>query len=440
MGVTGVNRDVFVVNSANPEVDRLAGELARRGQLQKLVRRYANMGRRWERALQKVPALSHHYGSTMGRRALPPGLSATNVTDAGVSNDFLAAIALRAGGPLGLQANKYLLELRRQSIARKAAAMVGNAQLMVGNYGVSLLAFERVKRAGGHTVLNYPNAHHRFQSALCAEEAEREPRFAGTFTNEMTSLASVFDDECALADRILVGSSFARWTFEAAGLVTTNVAVVPYGCDTSMFCPNETAKPKDVFRAAFVGQLSQRKGLSYLLRGYEAFKGPGTELVLAGRPVGDPTILDPYRHLFTYLGSLPQRQIAALYKQTDVFVFPTLMEGMGLSLLEAMAAGLPVITTDRGTGDLVRDGIDGFMVPIRDPLAIAERLEYLRAHPEIRVAMGRAARSRALEFTWARYCQQAADLVTDLIGTGNAGIETKQAGAHATAGAHQFAI
>jgi glycosyltransferase involved in cell wall biosynthesis len=138
--------------------------------------------------------------------------------------------------------------------------------------------------------------------------------------------------------------------------------------------------------------------------------------LVAGRYVGDPAILHPYRSLYTYLGSLPQRRLAALFQQTDVFVFPTLMEGMGLSLLEAMSAGVPVITTDRGTGDLVRDGIEGFMVPIRDPHAIAEKLALLRDRPDLRAAMGRAARMRALAFTWERYCRHAADTVLQFAG------------------------
>jgi glycosyltransferase involved in cell wall biosynthesis len=417
MARTETNQGVFVVNSANPEVDRLAGELAGRGKLQTLVRRYANMGRPWERALAWFPPVSRQYANTMGKRTLPPGLERNQVMDAGVAFDFAAAAAIRVrSGPARLAANKWLLERRRRSIARKAASQAAKASAVVGNYGVSLRAFESIKRSGGCTILNYPNAHHRFQSELLAEEALREPRFAGTFTTETLSLAGVFDQECALADLILVGSSFARRTFQVAGLKTDNVAVVSYGCDTSMFAPDDAQRPDNIFRAVFVGQLSQRKGLSYLLRGYAAFRGAGTELVLAGRHVGDPEILSPYRWLYTYMGSIPQRRVAALFQQADVFVFPTLMEGMGLSLLQAMSSGLPVITTDRGTAELVRDGVEGFIVPIRDPGAIAERLELLRSCPELRIAMGRAARARALEFTWARYCRQAADTVLQFIG------------------------
>ena len=80
-------------------------------------------------------------------------------------------------------------------------------------------------------------------------------------------------------------------------------------------------------------------------------------------------------------------------------------------MLEAMASGLPVITTSHGPGDIVRDRVDGFIVPIRDPEAIVNTIEYLRANPEIRAEMGRSARARALEFTWKAYCEKAAQVV-----------------------------
>jgi glycosyltransferase involved in cell wall biosynthesis len=87
---------------------------------------------------------------------------------------------------------------------------------------------------------------------------------------------------------------------------------------------------------------------------------------------------------------------------------------MGIVVLEAMASGLPVITTPNGRGDLVRDGVDGFVVPIRDMNAIVERLEYLRAHPEERLRMGQNARERAKMFTWEHYRTKVADFIGSL--------------------------
>jgi glycosyltransferase involved in cell wall biosynthesis len=76
-----------------------------------------------------------------------------------------------------------------------------------------------------------------------------------------------------------------------------------------------------------------------------------------------------------------------------------------------MASGLPVICTTHGPGDLVRDGIDGFTVPIRDPEAIARRLEELRADPALGAWMGRNARARALAFSWDAYRTSAAERI-----------------------------
>ena len=119
--------------------------------------------------------------------------------------------------------------------------------------------------------------------------------------------------------------------------------------------------------------------------------------------LGIPVRYAPYRDLFRHVPHVPQHMLADLYRQADVFVFPTLIEGLGLVVLEAMASGLPVITTPNGPGDVVRDGIDGFVVPIRDSGAITEKLEFLRAHPDRRAEMGRNARERALSFTWKEY-------------------------------------
>lgn len=402
---------VLVVTSSNPEVDWLAARLCSVGNLEVCVRRYAYMSRWWERLLQHLPVISQFYSSTFGRRRLPFGLVPEKVVEAGVFYDFLFAALLRTKGSKALlRTSAHLSNMRSAAIARRGAFLSRNAKIVVANYGVALPAFQRVKRNGGRAILNYPNAHHRFQVRLLQEEAEREPEWASTFTTEITDKAELFDQECSQADTILVGSSFVKHTFETEGLDSSKIRVVPYGCDVSLFQPIRKSD-KSTFRVLFVGQLTQRKGLSYLLKAYSQFHGPGTELVLAGRQVGDPAVLESYRHLFQWAGNLPHSRLIDLYPSADVFVFPTLLEGLPLAVLEAMASGVPVITTSHGPGDVVRDGIDGFIVPIRNPEAIVQRLEQLKDNPDMRLAMGMSARQRALEFTWERYCQKAAAVV-----------------------------
>jgi glycosyltransferase involved in cell wall biosynthesis len=156
-------------------------------------------------------------------------------------------------------------------------------------------------------------------------------------------------------------------------------------------------------RLLFVGQIGQRKGISYLLEAARRTAAQGDSLTLVGQIQGSGRALVPYRDGFRHVPHVPRVELREIYRQADVFVFPTLVEGMGIVVLEAMASGLPVITTPNGPGDIVRDGVDGFLVPPRDVDAIVERLERLRADPQLRQEMARNARIRAQEFTWDAY-------------------------------------
>ncbi len=98
---------------------------------------------------------------------------------------------------------------------------------------------------------------------------------------------------------------------------------------------------------------------------------------------------------------------AEAYQQSDIFVFPSIEEGSALVTYEALACGLPVVTTPNA-GSVVRDGVEGFIVPIRDPDALAERMERLRTDVRLRREMGKAARRRAEEFPWERHGEQLA--------------------------------
>jgi glycosyltransferase involved in cell wall biosynthesis len=99
---------------------------------------------------------------------------------------------------------------------------------------------------------------------------------------------------------------------------------------------------------------------------------------------------------------VPRSRVIDEFRRADVFVLPTLCDSFALVHLEAMACGVPVITTPN-CGSVVRDGVDGFVVPIRDAEAIADTIELLLADRALRERMGQNARARAREFTWERY-------------------------------------
>ncbi|MDE2507854.1 MAG: glycosyltransferase family 4 protein, partial [Planctomycetota bacterium] len=114
-----------------------------------------------------------------------------------------------------------------------------------------------------------------------------------------------------------------------------------------------------------------------------------------------------------YVGRVGSREMPALMAKADVFVFPSLFEGSAVVTYEALASGLPCVVTPNA-GSVVRDGVDGFLVPARDVDALAARIENLGRDVDLRAAASRAARIRALEFDWPRYQAAVIDAIRQI--------------------------
>ena len=173
--------------------------------------------------------------------------------------------------------------------------------------------------------------------------------------------------------------------------------------DLDLFTP-PTARPDGAFRVAFCGQITQRKGISHLVEGFRrAELGPEAELLFIGPNVGpmEPWISAPgVRHV----PAMPRYALPEVLRTCHVIALPSLIEGFGLTALEGMACGLPaIVSTNTFADDVVTDGHDGWVVPIRDPDAIAERLRLLRDDPDRALRMSAAARATAERYPWSRY-------------------------------------
>jgi len=389
-----------------------------RNALMGMVRRYVNKGRSWERALASIPVVGGAYAKTLGRRLPPAGLHGELIREAGIAADFAGALAHRLGRTLpglALRLSKRLLLATECAVARAASRLVERADRVVCGYHVARPAFQRARALARPTLLNYPIAHHRWQYRLYEEQARRNPRFAAALPNfgNQDAHAATLDGEIELADVVLVGSRFVRDSFVSEGVPSERIRIIPYGCDTERFQPPAAPRAGSVFRVLFVGQVGERKGMSYLLNAYQSFRKPDTELHVVGDYVAGSEVYRPYQHLYHHTPHVPQSQLPQLLGSADVLVFPTLVEGMPMVVLEAMACGLPVIATPRGADEVVRDGIDGFVIPPCDSEAIIDRLQHLYDHTELRLRMGRNARAQAMRWSWSRYAQSAADLVLE---------------------------
>jgi glycosyltransferase involved in cell wall biosynthesis len=415
-------RRTLVVNFNSPELNALAAALSGDGSLAAFVRPYACKDRWWERGLAALPGARGPWSRTFGRRRLADARLAALTHEAGVAADMCAAFVGRLPGVSAERRQRWtgrLFMALREAVAEAACRHVPHADCVVAYEGFALPAFERAARLGVRAVLDYPVAHHRERRRVRLEENERMPAFAATwpgFDDWKPGHEARLDAEIERADVVLVGSTYAADSFVREGIDRARMRVVPYGVDLRTFSCDADAAPRRAgrFEVVYAGQLTQRKGLAYTLRGYRRFARADSGLTLVGAVVGSDLPLRPYADLFTHVPHQTRSALAATFRASDVFVFPTLVEGMPLVVLEAMACGLPVIVTANGPADLVRDGVEGYVIPERDDEAVTDRLDRLYRQPELRAEMGRRAALRAREFGWDAYARRVSDVLRSL--------------------------
>jgi glycosyltransferase involved in cell wall biosynthesis len=283
--------------------------------------------------------------------------------------------------------------------------------------GGALATFRAAKERGLRCIYEHPIVHWRLVRQYQREEAELHPEWAptlGALADSDEKLARK-DEELALADVIVTPSSFAGASLAHAPAVQAPIHIVPYGVAARRAPPART-RGRGKLRVLFVGALSQAKGLGYLLEAVAQF-GPEVEFTLIGRRISPlipaPAVLDKYR----WIPSLPHDELLQEMSTHDVLVLPSLHEGFGLVMTEAMGQGLVVITTPQTAGpDLLSDGVDGILVPIRSSVAIAEKLALLLHDRDRLRAMQGAALCRASFFSWENYRQRLAQLAREVVG------------------------
>jgi glycosyltransferase involved in cell wall biosynthesis len=295
--------------------------------------------------------------------------------------------------------------MRNSHFDQRVAQLLGeNDTALITVYTAAVQSLKRSRSLQVPSYLEYPIAHHSVARTILLEEARREPEYAPTlqFHSFPPEYRQQLESEINLADHIFVLSSFHKRTFLEAGIDERKLIVTPLGVDNELFHP-AIRQQDGVFRVLFVGQITQRKGISYLIKGFRLAAIPHSELILVGRLQGSR---QPWAEAsdIRRISAVARWELPAIYQTADVFVLPSLVEGFPLTALEAMASGLPVIVSKHTFGDdVIRDGIDGYVTGIRDAEAIADRLRYLYENPDRRELMAEAARRRAEQFSWEGY-------------------------------------
>ncbi|MBI2361076.1 MAG: glycosyltransferase family 4 protein [Deltaproteobacteria bacterium] len=279
------------------------------------------------------------------------------------------------------------------------------------------------QRMGVKWVCDAVNSHLVFQDEILAEEYDR---VGLEYERQDRRFLDYAEASYEQADLITIPSVFVRGTFLAKGVPEEKLAFVPWGVDLLRFYP--TASPQgNVFRVLFVGHLSVRKGLHDVLEAFRIASLPSAELLLVGSPQPETAAL--LRRAVgvspRVMGPQPKSKLNGYYSRSDVMVLSSIEDAFGYVIGEAMACGCPVIATENTGGpDFFTDGVEGFIVPIRSPEAIAEKLLWLYRHPELRFEMRAAALKRVKSIGgWDTYGERMLETFQTLIGSSEEGTE-----------------
>ena len=276
--------------------------------------------------------------------------------------------------------------------------------------GAGLEILQRAKQRGLFAVSEQTIAPSAIEQALLREEQALHPGWERPLKNDFAEEFSRREQqEWRLADLILCGSEFVRHGIRQCGGPVEKCAVIPYGVDgpeagqeSKLQNPKSQRQGKrGPLRVLTVGTVGLRKGAPYVLAAAKALQG-----CAEFRWVGAINLLPEFaasmaRHV-QLVGAVPRSEVSAHYRWADVFLLASICEGSATASYEALAHGLPVVCTPN-TGSIVREGTDGFIVPVRDPGVVADRLSALAANVHLICHMGISARQRAEQFSLESY-------------------------------------
>ena len=293
---------------------------------------------------------------------------------------------------------------------------VGAPDAIIGISGSSLKTGQELQARGCRFICDRGSSHQRYQERIVADEYRRW----GVDLPVTDERDTVREEKIyAAADLITVPSSFAARSFVEEGVPAEKVRVIPYGVRLEQFV-RTGGPPAGRFDVLFAGSVGLRKGVPYLLEAFARLRHPAKRLRFAGALHADlRSVLQRLpQDQVEFLGPVSQARLAELMSTSHVMALPSIEEGLALVQGQALACGCPVLaSTNTGGEDLFSNGVEGFIVPIRDVDALTERMQRLADDPALQQSMSEAALRRVkLIGGWNEYGDQWEKLLRTLTG------------------------
>lgn len=397
---------LFTHPLGNPNSSHAARALLNAGKLKEIVTSFDT--RQSSRIMRIASVLPQRIRKTIERRAWMPDGNYTVSARPLPECLRMFLVLSRLNSLLGIRYQHLVDEIYRK-VDKLAAVRIkqSNPQAVYGYEDGSALTFEKAVRSECWKVYELPCFYYRAGNAVMDEELEQFPEFADSVDDRFEPAEKLArkDQELALADLIIVPSGVVKESLKGSGVKEESIRIIPYGS------PVRSASPQRVdskeFRVLYAGNVSMRKGVHRLLIAWDELRLPESNLTLCGQIAFPEKFISRFSHSLTFTGSVPYRELLSYYAGASIVVLPSLADAFGLVVLEAMAAGVPVIATDRcGGADVIEDKVDGFVIPAGNTEKLKETILWCHDNREEIRNMGLRARIKAEKHSWEYYESQ----------------------------------
>jgi glycosyltransferase involved in cell wall biosynthesis len=308
----------------------------------------------------------------------------------------------------------YLWELDDIRFAKAARRFLSRCDTVHGVEHSSLELFQAARKEGKRTILHLASVHPTYQERVLSEQYERWPELRESSDYRLYQRRWRRDErrlhEFEVADLIATCSTFATSTMLEEGVAADRVVTVFLGAPPRPLVgpARDVAGERRELTVLFAGTVCVRKGGHVLLEAWERARLPGCRLLLAGH--NSLPAQFARRPGVKMLGPVSQPKLFQLMQECDVLALPTLIDSFALVITEALAHGLPVITTaNAGAAEMIADGVNGWILPVGDPDALAARLVWCAEQREAVRQMRPQTRQSARQNTWTEFRQRMRD-------------------------------
>lgn len=307
--------------------------------------------------------------------------------------------------------NEYVVKKFNKKVVRYAIKNQVDAIILYDT--LAFTAFEELREKAPHIklILDMSAPNFTYMYDIFKKDTINEDKcYSNDLISELSSVSStkkIRDSkmELELADFFLVASSFTKKSLEFSGVSSEKIIYCPYGIDAP---PNSSIDIKRVankkLNCIYIGNVNQKKGVLYLLKAIENLDKSKFHFTFIGDYNPKSEFVNKYKEICDFVGHVHKDKVLEYCRQADVIVFPSLADGFGFSVLEALLCGVPAIcSTNAGVSDLIIDGYNGFKIRPADSLDIIMKLNWLSKNRDKIIKMRINSRITAEKYTWDRY-------------------------------------